>query len=77
MGKIRGPKEHAITMQDVSGHQYQKYNDKDKRKSHANSKKEGYSKPFHDAFRSKGGKGRKGDKCSYCHKGFHQESTCM
>jgi hypothetical protein len=46
-------------------------------KSHANPKKEGYSKPFIDASRSKGGKGRKGEKCTYFHKGFHLESTCM
>jgi hypothetical protein len=46
-------------------------NIKDKRKAHANPKKEGYSKPFDDASRSKGGKGRKGDKCTYYHKGFH------
>jgi hypothetical protein len=46
-------------------------------KAHANLKKEGYSKPFIDASRSKGGKGRKGEKCTYCHKGFHPEYTCM
>jgi hypothetical protein len=48
MGKIKGPKEHALTVQD-GNHQYQKYKYKDKRKSHANPKKEGYSKPFTDA----------------------------
>jgi hypothetical protein len=32
-------------------------------KSHANMNKEGYSKPFTDASGSKGGKGRKGEKC--------------
>jgi hypothetical protein len=77
MGKIKGPKAHALTVQYRSNHQYHKYKCKDKRKEHANSKKEGYSKPFHDAFRSKGGKGRKGEKCSYFHKGFHPESACM
>jgi hypothetical protein len=77
MGKIKGPKVHALTLQDESGHQYQKYRDKDKRKSHENPKKEGYSKPFNDASRSKGGKGRKGEKCTYFHKGFHLESACM
>jgi hypothetical protein len=40
-------------------------------------KKEGYSKPFNDASRSKGGKGRKGEKCTYSHKGFHLEYTCI
>jgi hypothetical protein len=76
MEKIKGPKAHAITMQDGS-HQYKKYKDKDKRKSHANPKKEGYSKPFTNASRSKSGKGRKGEKCTYFHKGFHPESACM
>jgi hypothetical protein len=51
--------------------------DKDKRKSHAHPKKEGYTKPFTDASGSKGEKGRKGEKCTYCHKGFHSESACM
>jgi hypothetical protein len=46
-------------------------------KEHANPKNEGYSKPFNDASRSKGGKGRKGDKSTYFHKGFHLESACM
>jgi hypothetical protein len=77
MGKIKGPKVHALTVQDGSSHQYQKSKDKDKRKAHANPKKEGYSKPFNDASRSKGGKGRKGEKCTYFHKGFHPESACM
>jgi hypothetical protein len=76
MGKIKGPKAHALTVQDGS-HQYQKSKDKDKRKSHAHPKKEGYSKPFTDASGSKGGKGRKGEKCTYFHKGFHPESACM
>jgi hypothetical protein len=76
MGKIKGPKVHALTLQDGS-HQHQKYKDKYKRKAHAHSKKEGYSKPFADASRSKGGKGRKWEKCMYFHKGFHSESACM
>jgi 3-dehydroquinate synthase class II len=62
MGKIKGPKVHALTVQDGNDHQYHNSKDKYKRKSHANSKKEGYSKPFNDASRSKGGKGRKGEK---------------
>jgi hypothetical protein len=71
MGKIKGPKVHALTVHDGSGHQNQKYKDKYKRKVHTNQKKEGYSKPFNDAFGSKGGKGRKGEKCTYFHKEFH------
>jgi hypothetical protein len=77
IGKIKGPKVHAFTMQYGSGHQYQKYKDKEKRKSHPNPMKEGYSKPFNDASRSKGGKGRKGEKFTYYHKGFYPESACM
>jgi hypothetical protein len=76
MGTIKGPRVHALTMQ-YGSHKYQKYKDKDKWKSRAHPKKEGYTKPFTDASRSKGEKGRKGEKCTYCHKGFHPESTCM
>jgi hypothetical protein len=77
MGKIKCPKAHALTMQDGSSHKYHKFKVKDERKSHANLKKEGYSKPFNDASGSKGGKGRKGEKCTYFHKGFHPEFACM
>jgi hypothetical protein len=77
MGKIKGPNLHALIVKYGSGHQYNKSKDKDKRKTHANLNKEGYSKPFIDASGSKGGKGRKGEKCTYSHKGFHPESTCM
>jgi hypothetical protein len=84
MGKIKGPKVHALTLHDGRGTQkgkerksmhliYNKY----KRKAHENPKEEGYSKPFNDASRSKGGKGRKGEKCTYFHKGFNPESACM
>jgi hypothetical protein len=76
MGKIKGPKAQVLTVK-YGSHQYHKSKYKDKNKSHAHPKKEGYTKPFTDAFRSKGGKGRKGEKCTYCHKGFHPESTCM
>ena len=76
MGTIKGPRAHALTVHDGS-HKYQKSKDKDKWKSHAHTKKEGYTKPFTDASGSKGKKGRKGEKCMYCHKGFHPESTCM
>jgi hypothetical protein len=58
MGTIKGPRAHALTMHDGS-HKYQKSKDKYKKKSHAHTKKEGYTKPFTDAFRSKGEKGRK------------------
>jgi hypothetical protein len=67
MGKIKGPNVHSLTVQDGS-HQHQKYKYKDKRKAHAHLKKEWYSKPFTDASGSKGGKGRRGEKCTYCHK---------
>jgi hypothetical protein len=76
MGTIKGPRAHALTVHDGS-HKYHKSKDKDKQKSHAHPKKEGYTKPFTDASKSKGEKGRKGEKCTYCHKGFHSESTCM
>jgi hypothetical protein len=75
MGKIKGPKAHALIVQDFS-HKYQKSKYKDKRKAHAHLKKEGYTKPFTDASRSKGEKGRKGEKCMYDHKGFHPEYAC-
>jgi hypothetical protein len=77
MGKIKGPKAHELIVKDVSSNKFHKYKYKYKRKAHANPKKEGYSKPFNDSLRSKGGKGRKGEKFSYFHKGFHPESTCM
>jgi hypothetical protein len=76
MGKIKGPKVHALTMQ-YGGHKYQKSKYKEKIKSHAHVNKEGYTKPFTDAFGSKGEKGRKGEKCMYFHKGFHPKSACM
>jgi hypothetical protein len=76
MGEIKGPRTHALIVHDGS-HKYQKSKDKYKRKSHAHTKKEWYTKPFIDASGSKGEKGRKGEKCTYCHKGFHSESACM
>jgi hypothetical protein len=60
MGKIKVPKAHALIVQDGSGHKNHKYKDKYKRKAHANPNKEGYSNPFNDPSKSKGGKGRKG-----------------
>jgi hypothetical protein len=77
MGKIEGPNVHALTVQYGSGHQYHKSKQNYKRKSHSNPKKEGYSKPFNDASISKGGKGRKREKCTYFHKGFHPKDACM
>jgi hypothetical protein len=59
MGKIKGPKAHALTMK-YGSHQYKKYKDKVKRKYHAHPKKEGYSKPFIDASGSKGKREEKG-----------------
>jgi hypothetical protein len=53
MGKSKGPKAHALTVQDGS-HQSHKSKDKGKMKAHANPKKEGYSKPFTDVSGSKG-----------------------
>jgi hypothetical protein len=76
MGTIKGPRAHALTVHD-GNHKYQKSKYKYKRKYHAHTNKEGYTKPFIDASRSKGEKGRKGEKCTYCHKGFHSESACM
>jgi hypothetical protein len=76
MGTIKGPRAHSPIVHDRR-HKYQKSKDKYKHKSHAHAKKEGYTKPFTDASRSKGEKGRKGEKCTYCHKGFHLESAFM
>jgi hypothetical protein len=71
MGAIKGPRTHALIVHNGS------HKDKDKRKSHAHTKKEGYTKHFTDASGSKGENERKGEKCTDCHKGFHSESTCM
>jgi hypothetical protein len=68
MGKIKVPKAHALFVQYGSVHQYHKSEYKDKRKSHSNPKKEGYSKLFNDGSGSKGGNGRKWEKCAYFHK---------
>jgi hypothetical protein len=76
MGAIKGPRAHELTVH-YGSHKYQKSKDKYKKKYHAHTKKEGYTKPFTDASGSKGEKGRKGEKCTYYHKGFHLESTCM
>jgi hypothetical protein len=62
MGNIKGSKMHALVVQYGSSQKIHKYKNKDKGKAHGNPKKEGYSKPFNDSSRSKGGKGRKGEK---------------
>jgi hypothetical protein len=77
MEKIKGPKVHALVVQDGSNQPNKKSKDKEKMKAYENPKKEGYSKPFEDASGSKDGKGRKGEKCTYYHKGFHSEYACM
>jgi hypothetical protein len=76
MGTIKGPRAHALTMK-YGSQKYHKSKDKYKWKAHAHPKKEGYTKPFTEASRSKGEKGGKGEKCTYYDKGFHLESTCM
>jgi hypothetical protein len=57
MGAIKGPRTHALTLHDGI-QKYHKSKDKYKWKSHAHTKKEGYTKPFTDASRSKGEKER-------------------
>jgi hypothetical protein len=54
---IKDPKENALIVHDDS-HKYHKSKDKYKQKAHAHPKKEGYTKPFTDASRYKGEKGR-------------------
>jgi hypothetical protein len=44
MGKIKGPKAHALNVKD-SSHQYHKSKYKEKRKAHANPEKEGTQNP--------------------------------
>jgi hypothetical protein len=58
MGTIKGPRAHALIVHDGS-QKYQKSKYQYKQKAHAHLKKEGYTKPFNDAFESKGEKGRK------------------
>jgi hypothetical protein len=77
MGVIKNSKAHALVVHDGNSSQNQKSKVKGKTKSHAESKKEGYSKPFNDSSGSKSGKGKKGQKCTYCNRGFHPESACM
>jgi len=55
LGTIKGPRAYALTMQ-YGSHKYQKSKYKYKHKYHAHTNKEGYTKPFTDASRSKGEK---------------------
>ena len=75
MGKIKGSKAHSLVVHDGSHNPKQR--SEDKGKAHANTKKEGNTKPFNDSSGSKGEKGKKGDKCTYYQRGFHPESSCM
>jgi hypothetical protein len=77
MGVIKNSKVHALVAHDGNSSQHQKSKKKGKEKAHAEQKKEGYSKPFNDSSGSKSGKGKKGQKCTYCNRGFHPESACM
>ena len=77
MGKIKGSKAHALDVHDGSHNPKHRYKFKDKGKAHENPKKEGNTKPFNDSSRSKGEKGKKGEKCTYYQRGFHPESSCM
>jgi hypothetical protein len=79
MGTIKGPRAHALTVQDGS-HKYKKFKYKYKRKAHAHPKKEGTQNPSlmpPDPKGKREEKRRKGEKCTYCHKIFHPESSCM
>jgi hypothetical protein len=65
MGKIKGSRAHEVVVKYGRSHKNKKYKHKYKGKVHAYLKKEQYSKPFNDSLRSKGGKGRKWEKCAY------------
>jgi hypothetical protein len=76
MGIIKGSNVHSLVVHERSSACNLKTKKKGKGKAHANSKKEGYSKPFDDSSGSKGGKGKKGKtKFSYYNCGYHPEST--
>jgi hypothetical protein len=77
MGVIKKSKAHALVAHVCSSSQNQKYKVKGKPKLREKSKKEWYSKPFNDSWRSKSGKQLKGNRCTYRNRGFHLESTCM
>ena len=84
MGKIKPPKAHALVVHDGSHNKNHRSDSnqknqqqKDKGKAHSHPKKEGYTKPFNDSSGSRNEKGKKGDKFTYCHRGFHPESSCM
>jgi hypothetical protein len=74
----KGPNVHALVGYERKKISNSKSKQKGKGKVHAKTKKEGYSKPFNDSSRSKGGKGKKGNtKCGYRNHSYHPKSTCM
>ena len=84
MGKIKPPKAHALAVHDGSHNKNHRSDSnqknqqqKDKGKAHSHPKKEGYTKPFNDSSGSRNEKGKKGNRCTYCQRGFHPESSCM
>jgi hypothetical protein len=78
MSIIKGPNAHALVVHESGNTCNPKTKKKGKGKEHAEPKKEGYSKPFHNSSISKGGKGKKGKtKCVYCNCGYHPEFACM
>eukprot|EP00253_Pinus_taeda_P001912 PITA_01912 len=84
MGKIKPPKAHALAIHDSSHNKHHRSDSsqknqqqKDKGKAHSHPKKEGYTKPFNDSSGSRNEKGKKGNRCTYCQRGFHPESSCM
>eukprot|EP00253_Pinus_taeda_P002130 PITA_02130 len=82
--KIKPPKAHALDVHDSSHNKHHRSDScqknqqqKDKGKAHSHPKKEGYTKPFNDFSGSRNEKGKKGNRCTYCQRGFHPESSCM
>ena len=65
MGIIKGPNAHALDVHESSDTSNPKTKQKGKGKVHAKPKKEGYSKPFDDSSGSKGGKGKRRNKCGF------------
>eukprot|EP00253_Pinus_taeda_P016266 PITA_16266 len=53
------------------------HSQKEKGKAVSYPKKEGYTKPFNDSSGSRNEKGKKGNRYSYCQRGFHPKSSCM
>ena len=84
MGKTKPPKVHALAVHDDSHNKNHRYDSnqknqqqKDNGKAHSHPKKEGYTKPFNDSSSSRSEKGKKGNRCTYCQRGFHPESSWM